>query len=189
MFEGFFVFSPIADLFLTQMDEIKKEILYSANDLQNAYMIHFRKISPWRSRIWIILSVVSFAAGLVLLLYSFLAAGFLNHGALFLTFYGVFLGVMFYARYAGMGKRMYKRMPDFKNTFTYVFTSEGVKVDSDRIHSQTQWEHFIKCHISQELILVYPNRYRFSFYCSRHFTREEFAVLSQWIQSKIPSAS
>jgi hypothetical protein len=167
--------------------EIVKQVNYTAEDLQKAYTIHFRVIYPMRSRLWLIFSLASVAAGSFFFVWSMFRYSEINYGGAFLILYGIILLILFNYRYRTMGKRMFKKMPEFSDTFHYVFHENGVRIASTNINSDLKWSHFTRCYAGSEVIMVYPNKFRFSFYMRRHFTDLEYDTLTYWVNSHIPS--
>jgi hypothetical protein len=162
------------------MESFSITIQFTAEDLQKAYRIHFRKGNTLRGRLLLILALISFGIGIVLLLYSYIALQFDNWFAWFLVVYGMLLLFLFFWRFNTMGKRMFRKMPDFKHPWEYTFSLEGVKATGKTASSENSWAHYVKGIITEDMILLYPNRFRFSFFDKQHFTDEQFAQLKDW---------
>lgn len=160
-------------------------IQYTAGDLQRAYQIHYRKGYPVGSRLLMILGVISLVFGTVLMLYSYLSLHFTNWFAWFLVVYGVLVIVFYYWRFYTMGKRMFKKMPDFEHPYHYVFSEDGIRAQSVNVNSDNAWAYYNRCIIEEDMIILYPNRYRFNFFAKRHFSPEQFETLKKWVREKV----
>jgi hypothetical protein len=80
---------------------------------------------------------------------------------------------------------MYAKMPDFKNPFNYKFTAENIEVKAENINSNNNWEYYQSALITPDVIMIYPNKFRFSLFPLRYFTEEEFSQLKSWITAKV----
>lgn len=169
------------------MDKIEKTIKYTREDLQLAYTTHFRKMYPVRSRLLIVVSVISLIAGVLFIIYDLKKGSniYANWAAWFLICYGVIIAILYFYNLRTVGKRMYSKMPDFERPFNYVFTDEQIQVSSETINSNNKWEFYQSALISPEVIMVYPNKFRFNLFPKKYFTDQEYETLKQWIRAKI----
>ncbi|HNW90722.1 MAG TPA: hypothetical protein PKN48_13760 [Bacteroidales bacterium] len=169
------------------MDKISKIIQYTPEDLQLAYTTHFRKMYPVRSRMLLVVSAVSFIAGGIVLVYELIKGSdsFINWAAWFLIAYGVLIFILYFYNLRTVGKRMFAKMPDFEKPFNYIFSSENVQVSAETINSTNKWEFYQSAMICSDIILVYPNKFRFNLFPKKYFSDEEFEMLKQWIGAKI----
>lgn len=167
------------------MQPFELTIQYSSDDLQKAYQLHYRKGYPISSRLLMILGVISLIIGSALLLYSYLWLFFTNWFAWFLVVYGILVVLFYYWRFYTMGQRMFKKMPDFEHPYHYTFSEKGIKAESTHINSDNNWEYYIRCVITDDMILLYPNKFRFNFFARRHFSDEQFKTLQQWARENV----
>ena len=84
-----------------------------------------------------------------------------------------------------LGVRMYKKMPDFKNPFNYKFTETNLEVSGTNVNSNNNWEYYQSALITPNVIMIYPNKFRFSLFPKIYFTDEEFSQLRKWVSAKI----
>jgi hypothetical protein len=56
-----------------------------------------------------------------------------------------------------------------------------MKVRGKNISSESRWAHFQSYYFTDDLIVVYPNKFRFNFFPKEHFTDDEFVLLKKWI--------
>ncbi|HNW70216.1 MAG TPA: YcxB family protein [Bacteroidales bacterium] len=169
------------------MDKIEKTIKYTPEDLQLAYTTHFRKMYPVRSRLLIVVSIISLLAGCLFIIYDLKKGSniYANWAAWFLICYGVIIAILYFYNLRTVGKRMYSKMPDFERPFNYVFTDEKIQVASETINSDNKWEFYQSALISPEVIMVYPNKFRFNLFPKKYFTDQEYEMLKQWVRAKI----
>jgi hypothetical protein len=160
-------------------------IQYSAKDLQRAYQLHYQKGYPIGSRLLMILGVISLIIGGALLAYSYLYLQFSNPFAWFLIAYGVLMIMIYFWRFYTIGKRMFKKMPEFQHPYHYTFSEKGIKAESPLANSDNQWEYYNRCIISDDMILLLPNKFRFNFFARRHFTDEQFKMLRHWVEANV----
>ncbi len=169
------------------MDIIEKTIQYEADDFQLAYSTHYRKKYPVRSRLVLIISAISIIAGIVLFIYDMNKGGvfYKNFAAWFLLLYGMVIAIVFVKNMRTIGKRTLSKLPDFSRPLHYVFNIGEIQVSSETINNVNKWEHYQSALFTGDLIMIYPNKYRFNFFPKKYFTDEEFSQLKQWIQAKI----
>ncbi len=168
------------------MEEINIKIQYTADDLQKSYELFYRKVFTYRTFLLLFIGIISLLAGTFFLLQS-LYYGFSNLVAWFLVFYGLFLIIYFYWRFKTIGKRMYKKLHDFKSPYDYTFNSEGFTGVGKDLKSEATWNHFKKFIINEDLILLCPNKFRFNFFPKKYFTVEQYLQIEEWIKAKIPN--
>jgi len=169
------------------MESIEKTILFTSEDLHLAYTTHFRKMYPVRSRLLLIVGLLSFLVGAMLLTFQLFSArhDYTNWASWFLLGYGLIIALLYFYNLQRIGKRMYAKMPDFKNPFHYKFTSENIEVNAENVDSNNNWEYYQSALISSNVIMIYPNKFRFSLFPKKYFSEEEFAQLKDWIKAKV----
>ncbi|HNW53821.1 MAG TPA: YcxB family protein [Bacteroidales bacterium] len=169
------------------MEQFEKKIQYTPEDLQLAYATHLKKMYPIRSRMLLVIAAVSFIIGCILLFYERKngSVDYTNWAAWFLIAYGVAIAGLYFYNQHNLGKRMFSKMPDFINPFSYIFSSEQIQVSSDNINNTNKWEFYESALITPEIIILYPNKFRFNLFPRKYFTDEEFDMLKQWIRAKI----
>jgi hypothetical protein len=169
------------------MESIEKTILFKSEDLQLAYTTHFRKMYPVRSRLLLIVGFISFLIGALLLVFQYASGTHnnINWASWFLVCYGIIIALLYFYNLKRIGKRMYKKMPDFKNPFNYKFTAEDITVKAENVNSNNNWEYYQSALISPDVIMIYPNKFRFSLFPKTYFTEEEFNQLKTWVAAKV----
>lgn len=169
------------------MDTIEKTILFTPDDLQMAYTTHFSRMYPVRSRLLLLVGLVSFLVGAVLLIFQFMSGAKTTSGwaSWFLLFYGVLIAILYYYNLKRIGKRMYSKMPDFRFPFSYTFSADKIVVKGENVDNSNNWEYYQSALVAPEVLMIYPNKFRFSLFPKKYFTDEEFEQLTKWISAKI----
>jgi len=152
-----------------------------------AYTTHFQKMYPLRSRLLLIIGGLSFLVGAMLLTFQVFSAkhDYTNWASWFLLCYGIIIAILYFYNLKQIGKRMYNKMPDFRNPFIYKFTENNLEVSGENVNSSNNWEFYQSSLITPEVIMVYPNKFRFSLFPKKYFTDEEFLQLKKWVSAKI----
>jgi hypothetical protein len=168
------------------MDSFTLSIKYTQEDLQKAYKIHFGKIYPLAGKLMLILGLISISIGVGLLLFSYLAINYTNWFAWFLVVYGIILIIYYFWRINTMGRRMFAKMPDMLHSYEYTFSENGIRVVSTSVQSDNSWNYYCRYYIAPDIILLYPNKFRFNFFDRKHFTEEQFTQLRSWVTRNVP---
>jgi hypothetical protein len=168
------------------MEPFSITIQYTPEDLQQAYRLHNKKMFPVSSKLLLILAAISFFAGTTLLVYGYAGAGFVNWFARFLVVYGIAL-VLFYGwRVRTMGRRMFSKMPEFNTPYECTFSREGIRISNPAIQSNNAWHYYNHYIITDNMILLYPHKFRFNYFPRRCFTDGQFVQLRDWIIQYVP---
>jgi len=167
------------------MTPIKVNITYTPEDLQKSYMLHFNKKLPLRSRRTLFISIILILLG-VFLYYVDVFNGEMNWLCWFFMGYGVALIFYYFIRLYTMGKRFFKKLPEFSNNFTYVFSEEGISVTGVKLSSNLKWNHFRSALITNELVLLYPNEIRFNIFPKKYFIDNQYEQFVQLVKKNIP---
>jgi hypothetical protein len=170
------------------MLNISLTILYTARDLQKGYLLHLRKIRPFRSRLILILGIVLVVIGLLLFLLNWYKpdTDFLSLFLrwFFVTYGIVVVGFYFWSMHT-IGKRMFKKMPDFQHPYTYTITEQGIVTKGKEILSVVEWGHFKKYVADDEMILLYPNELRFHLFPKKYFSGDDYALFKDWVEKRV----
>jgi len=164
------------------METINVDITYTAADLQKSYTLHFKKMYPVKSKLLIIFGILIIALGTAMLLFKdiFNNAGWL---AWFYVIFGVVAIIYHFWQYSTIGRRMFKKLPDFKHAFHYIITEEGIQITSVTVSSDLKWEHYHKATITDDMILLYPNKFRYNLFPKRFFSDRDFKILQAKVKS------
>lgn len=166
------------------MEPIEIEITYTADDLQKSYKAHFNKQYPIRSKLVLFMGILLIILGLLLVAIenatsksNWLGISYSGLGA---------IAIIYYLWNSNtLGKRMYNKMPDFKLPYHYKITSEGINITNKSISTDVKWDHFWNSLITDDMILIYPNKYRYNLFPKRYFTDEQFQQLAKLIKENV----
>lgn len=167
------------------MDTIKCTINYSPEDLQKAYMLHYKKFHP--ARRWLVPVLVAFIIiiGIFLLLVTHFGE---THFfiAIFCVLYALLFGILYTWRIRTLGRRMFRKMFEFGKTYEYEFTEKSILAKAEGlISSDVNWEYYRHAIIDKNMIVLLPNKLKFNFYHKRHFTAEQFEQIKKWTMIKV----
>ncbi len=166
------------------MESIKIEILYTPEDLQKSYQIHFNKMYPIRSKMVLILGILLVVLGILLALLEHTGSRSLLLGTSYIFLGFIAVGFYFWNR-ATIGKRMFKKLPDFSYPYIYTIGDEGLLVTSKNITTEVKWAHFWKAVICTDMILIYPNKFRYNLFPKKYFTPEQFEQLTKLVVDNV----
>jgi len=167
------------------MGSIKVSIIFFPEDLQKAYMIHYKKNYPFRSLLIPVICAFLILIAIFLLLVS--KPGEYSHTlALFFIAYALVFIVYFIWKMKTLGKRMFNKIHEFKNTFEYEFSEEGVMAKCEGlVSSDIRWGYYHDAIIDKDMVLLYPNKLKFNFFHKRYFTEDGFEQLKVWVKSNV----
>ena len=166
------------------MEKFSININYNYSDLQIAYNLHFKKLYPIKSMLLLLFGVLLVIIGLLLCFLDNHLEKSILLGVLY-TILGIITICYYYWMYKTMGKRMFKKMPDFSNEYHYDFSNEGINIKSKTIDSDVKWDYYKSALISNDIILLYPNKLRFNLFPKQNFSQEQYDWLISIIKSKI----
>lgn len=168
------------------MESVKCTIRFFPEDLQKAYMIHYKKNYPFRSILIPVICTILILIAIFLLLVS--ERGVTNYGlAWFFIAYALVFLAYYIWKMKTLGKRMFKKIHEFENTFEYEFSDDGVLAKCENlVSSDIKWGYYHDAIIDQDIVLLYPNKFKFNFFHKRYFTEEEFEQLKKWTAGNIP---
>jgi len=166
------------------MNEISFESNFTPHDLQIAYMIHVKRMSIKRLILMLSVSIVLILCGAYLLLFSdetnknFILSWFF-------IVYGIFVIAFYYWRLSRMGKVAFRKLTDLHHPIYTTINEKGVFSKGSAINSDSKWEHFTEALITDNVILLYPNRMRFVIICKRFLKNEDFSIVADIVNHKI----
>ena len=166
------------------MENFSIDIKYNFSDLQIAYNLHFKKLYPIKSMLLLLFGALLVIIGLLLCFLDNHLEKSILLGVLY-TILGIITICYYYWMYKTMGKRMFKKMPDFSNEYHYDFSNEGINIKSKTIDSDVKWDYYKSALISNDIILLYPNKLRFNLFPKQNFSQEQYDWLISIIKSKI----
>ena len=166
------------------MEKFSININYNYSDLQIAYNLHFKKLYPIKSRLLLLFGALLVIIGLLLCFLDNHLEKSILLGVLY-SILGIITICYYYWMYKTMRKRMFKKMPDFSNEYHYDFSNEGINIKSKTIDSDVKWDYYKSALISNDIILLYPNKLRFNLFPKQNFSQEQYDWLISIIKSNI----
>lgn len=166
------------------MENFSIDITYNYSNLQTAYNLHFNKLYPIKSKLLWLFSILLIIVGIMLCFINKQLETSMLLGVVYIILGVISLCYCFWI-YKTMGKRMFKKMPDFSNEFHYDFSNDGINIKSKTICTDVKWEYYKHAIISDDMILLYPNKLKFNIFPKRNFSNEQYNCLADKIKSKI----
>jgi hypothetical protein len=169
------------------MSEIKVQIQYTEDDFQRAYETHLFVNHPIRTRLLLIIGILSVFYSILLLVLSIVkeTTFSITFGASFLL-YGIGMVVYYKWKINRMGKTIFKQLEAFKSPMTFT-------ISDDQVHTATtsgtsanrSWSSFSKALITPDMLLLYPNPINFLLFPATHFSPAEFESVKNLVRKKI----
>jgi hypothetical protein len=172
------------------MTDIHLTIQYTPEDLQRGYTLHMQKRKPVRSRLLLILGAALILIGFILMALNYLRPDdgffFLFLRWLFIS-YGIAVVLFYFWSVRNIGKRIFKKLPDFAFPFTYHITETGISAKGKNIESMVEWGHYRYFVIADDFVLLYPNDLRFYLFPKKYFSGNDFETFVKLIRDKVDS--
>jgi len=166
------------------MESIKVTIQYGPEDLQNAYALHFRKLYPVRSRLVLILGAILVFFGILLVVMQSLT-GLISWMSWAFLLYGILVVAYYYWRFSRMGKVAFKKLVNFHFPFTFTITPEGVDTVGKNVSSNNIWKYYQIAIITEQIIILYPNKLNLVLLPKKYFSEEEFSQLTDLVRKNV----
>ncbi len=166
------------------MIPIKVNITYTAEDIQKAYMLHFNKKLPFKSRRNLFIALALIIIG-VLIYYFDTFNGELNWICWACMGYGLALIVLYYYKILTIGKKYFKKLPEDKNLFPYTFSDEGITFQGEKTSTLIKWDRFCSALINDNILLLYSSEVKFNIFPRRCFTDSQFEQLTRLVRQNI----
>ncbi|MBI4931741.1 MAG: YcxB family protein [Bacteroidetes bacterium] len=166
------------------MEPIVLDIKYSPEDLQKSYELHYKVYYPVRSKLLLILGILLIVVGGLLFFIDYI-----RQESEWLSWFYIVLGglsvVYHFWKISTMGKKMFRRMPDFQASHNFIINDAGVNGKSATMSSEVKWEHYKEAVLASEMILLYINPFRFNIFPKKFFKNGEFEKLKEIVISKV----
>jgi hypothetical protein len=162
---------------------VKATFVYTADDLQKAYMLHFNKKIPFKSRKNLFIALGLIAAGCLIYFFD-VFNGELTWICWFLMGYGVMLMAVYYYRLLTIGKKYFKNLPQEKNKFPYIFSREGIFFEGEKT-TQIKWDHFYAALITDKMVLLYASETKFNIFPRRCFSDAQYEEFTNLVRQNI----
>lgn len=99
--------------------------------------------------------------------------------------YGIAIIFFYRWKYNSMGKSAHKKLTSFHYPFEFTFSEEKVITKGKHTTSESEWRHYLQAVITDQMILLYPNRHNFIILPKKYFTDEEFLKISSLVREKV----
>lgn len=164
--------------------QISFESNFTPADLQMAYMSHVKFMSWKRIVIMSSIAVFVIVCGVLLMILNHYKS---NNGWLsgFFIAYGIFFLALYYWRLQRMGKTAFKKLVDLHFPFYTTISETEISTKSNSIESNTKWEHYSLALISNDVILLYPNKLKFIIISKRFMKQADFDAVADLVKQKI----
>lgn len=166
------------------MNEISFESNFTPRDLQIAYMAHVKRMSSKRLILMLVIGIVLIFCGSYLLIFSY-DTNKNNFLSWFFIAYGIFVIAFYYLRLSRLGKVAYRKLVDLHHPIYTTINEKGVFSKGSAINSDSKWDHFTEAIITDDVILLYPNRLRFVIICKRFLKNADFSIVANLVNQKI----
>lgn len=166
------------------MESIKVTIQYGHEDLQNAYALHFRKLYPVRSKLVLILGTILVFFGILLAVLQSIT-GLISWMSWAFLLYGILVIAYYYWRFRRMGKAAFKKLVNFHHPFTFTITPEGVNTVGKNVSSNNTWDYYQMSIVTDQMIILYPNKMHLVLLPKKYFSHEEFSQLNAWVKTNV----
>jgi hypothetical protein len=169
------------------MAEIKAQIQYTPEDLQEAYKAHLFSYHPIRTRLLLFVGVLCIVYSVFLVVLSLVRAESfsITLGVSFLI-YGMAMVLYYRWKINRTGKTIYKKLDQFKSPMIYnISDAEVHTIIGNGATANIPWNSFVKALITKDAVLLYPNQTNFLLFPAVHFNSSDFEMLKNLVRSKV----
>lgn len=150
-------------------------ISYTAEDIENAFDLHYAKKFPIRSRLVLFLGIILLLAALVLLFVPNPAFPKLKWLLLFVGFF--YVGFYWYRKRTMV--KMAMNNPTIARMKALNFNHNNLFLIGDAGQSEWQWNDFVEAIVNENVALLYLSPHNFFILPKRFFTNEQWTELMQ----------
>ena len=151
---------------------IKFSVKYTEKDLSKAYRIYFVRRKPIRTLFSFLLVLMVGMLGVYLFTITIPGTPY-RYLSVFFMLYSFLILLIYLYRLNFYGRVIYGKMPEFRESYDYQVSDEGIKVDSALINSFYDWKHFSHAIVTRDIVLLFPNSLRFHFFLSKSFSSND----------------
>ena len=165
---------------------INIQFTYSAENLQKANILHYKKNYPFRGRIllwfgalllWtgILLGILKGWTGNQLIIYTFIA-------------YGVIVITIHFYIMKTLGKRLFKKHKDRVATMQIEIANQYLRFTAGEQSANVKWNEIEKYLMNDDIILLYISKLTFYIFPKENFKGNEFAEFAELVKEKVKAA-
>ena len=168
------------------MTPISVEITYSAKDLQKSYEINYSIFYPVRSKVLLIFGCLLALIGGILSFLSYLVpdAQSIWLGKLYLVI-GILCVAVHFWKLKNLGKRMLKKLPDLLKPYQFTIHKDGIQSKSANVNSEVSWAYYQNAVVTDDIIILYINPLRFSFFPKDRFNDHDFEQFCALVRKNV----
>ncbi len=162
---------------------INIQFTYSAENLQAANKLHYKKNYPVRGRILLWFGILLIWTGVLFMMMK----GIAGHELMIYTFvaYGILvIGVHFYIMNT-LGKRLFKKHKNNLHPIDIEITENNIRLAADDKSATVKWNEIIKATMKENIVLVYISKMSFYIFPKENFKENEFAEFVELVKKKI----
>ena len=168
------------------MHPINIQFTYSAENLQTANILHYKKNYPFRGRVLLWFGILLIWTGVLL----FGLKGSQGNQLMIYTFiaYGILvIGIHFYIMKT-LGKRIFKKHQNRVAPMDIEITKDDIRFSAGDKTALVKWSEFEKAAISDEVVLLYISKLSFYIFPKENFKDNEFNVFSEFVKERLKVA-
>lgn len=68
---------------------------------------------------------------------------------------------------------------------SYIIHAQGYETISENNQALYKWEHFVKAHIEQDIIMLYRNEGDYTLFSKSSYSDEEFEAIKSWVRAAV----
>ncbi len=157
---------------------------YTPENLQEAYLLHYKKNFPLGGRMMLYLGIMLVWTGLLLVLIS------RNEGRQVLNYsfvtYGILIIIIHTWVMNTLGKRTYKKLKGYQDPINISVSEQEILMKTEKGESRIGWENLQQAVISDSIVLLYPAKSSFYLFPKKDFRGEDFTGFQNLVKEKIP---
>lgn len=151
---------------------IEIKAAFTAEDLQAAYNLHYKKRHPIKSNLDLIFALCAFAIFIALMIadkFIFIE----SYWKVFWLIYSLIFVWLIVRRKYTLGKRMLKKQPHLMDHNVIKISDTHITTDAPGRHMTTEWSTITYAVLSPEMVLLYLNDFAFLFLPKHYFASEK----------------
>ncbi|TSA50323.1 MAG: YcxB family protein [Sphingobacteriales bacterium] len=162
---------------------INIQFTYSAENLQAANKLHYKKNYPFRGRILLWFGILLIWTGVLFMMMK----GIEGHELMIYTFvaYGILvIGIHFYIMNT-LGKRLFKKHKDHILPIDIEVAENFIRLTADDKTKTVKWNEILKATMNENITLLYISKMSFYIFPKENFKGNEFAEFTELIKKKV----
>ena len=165
------------------MNPINIQFTYSAENLQAANKLHYKKNFPVRGRILLWFGILLIWTGVLFMMMK----GIEGHELMIYTFiaYGVLvIGVHFYIMNT-LGKRLFKKHRNNLLPIDIEITEHSIQLTANENRAKVKWNEILKATMNENIVLLYISKMSFYIFPKENFNGNEFEQFTSLVKEKV----